>query len=312
MNQSSIMQGCPDLQQLSQGAICDGMALTVLDAHGPEAADFLHKQLTQDVLHLQADEVRYAGYCNNKGRLQAIMLVWRAGPEHIRLLCPAQLAPGLHKRLSMFILRAKVKLSISDLQVLRLCGAGSDGASGIAPLRHAQAHNLCVLRLPDSCGIARHLWLAPRESTLPASLPQQPAAGGDWLDVRSGMAWITEATFEAFVPQMVNLEVLGGVNFKKGCYPGQEVVARSQYLGKLKRRMFLAHSALDALPAGVEVFGAEDPEQACGQLVLSAPAPEGGVDCLIELKTAFSGDQLSAGGAALRLLELPYQIPVQE
>jgi folate-binding protein YgfZ len=114
---------------------------------------------------------------------------------------------------------------------------------------------------------------------------------------------------EAFVPQMLNYESVGGVNFKKGCYPGQEVVARSQFRGTLKRRAFLAHSQAE-LAAGQEVFQAADPEQPAGLVAEAARAPDGGFDAIVSLQVAAAdaGDLhvLRADGPALRLLPLPY------
>ncbi len=283
---------------------------SVLEASGADAADFLHKQLTQDVLHLGAQEVRFAGYCNNKGRMQASMLLWRHDADCVRLLLPAEIAPGFAKRLGMFILRSKVKLSITTLQVVASCGA-LDGLT-LAPLQHGSAHGFSVLRLPDSMGLLRHLWLLPQEAVFPLELPAAPPPYSNaWLDVRAGLPWVTTATYEAFVPQMINFEAIGGVNFKKGCYPGQEVVARSQYLGKLKRRMLLAHVDGE-IAAGMEVFSPNDPEQACGSVVQAAAAPGGGMDCLLELKLAFAEDALQVAGHALQMLPLPYPLPQQD
>jgi folate-binding protein YgfZ len=111
---------------------------------------------------------------------------------------------------------------------------------------------------------------------------------------------------EAFVPQMLNYESVGGVNFKKGCYPGQEVVARSQFRGTLKRRAFVAHAAGD-VAAGTEVFAA-DPEQPCGTVAQAAPAPGGGVDAIVSIQLSAAQEPLQAGGAALELLPLPYAL----
>jgi folate-binding protein YgfZ len=135
----------------------------------------------------------------------------------------------------------------------------------------------------------------------------------DWLDIRAGIPFVQPATLEAFVPQMLNFEIIDGVNFKKGCYPGQEVVARMHYLGKPKRRMYLAHVEGDAAQAGNELFSAELEGQACGTVVNAAPAPGGGYDLLAVVQSA-SHDSLpvhlgSLSSARLQFQPLPYALP---
>jgi folate-binding protein YgfZ len=131
-----------------------------------------------------------------------------------------------------------------------------------------------------------------------------------WSEVQSGVATLAAPLVEAFVPQMLNYESVGGVNFKKGCYPGQEVVARSQFRGTLKRRAFIAHAPADVV-AGAEVFAASDLEQPCGTVVQVAPAPGGGVDAIVSLQIAAAQEALqvgAAGGVPLTLAPLPYPL----
>jgi hypothetical protein len=164
-----------------------------------------------------------------------------------------------------------------------------------------------VIRLPAVEGISRFLWAGSDAPPLPA----MPAAAWQWLEVLSGIARVVAATADQFVPQMLNLELLGGVNFKKGCYPGQEVVARSQYRGTLKRRTYLVGSDA-ALSPGMEVFHSEDPGQPAGLVVLAASLPGGPHAALAELKMAsLLGGTLQAGSAAGPLLTpaaLPYAL----
>ena len=134
-----------------------------------------------------------------------------------------------------------------------------------------------------------------------------------WGEVRSGIATVTQPIFEAFVPQMLNYESVGGVNFKKGCYPGQEVVARSQFRGTLKRRAYLAHAETDIeLKAGDELFAAEDASQPCGLVVQAAPAPEGGFDAIVSMQiSAFEAGgvrALGGDGPLLSLQPAPYPL----
>jgi folate-binding protein YgfZ len=163
-------------------------------------------------------------------------------------------------------------------------------------------------RLPAADGVPRALRLgAPPAPAMPALAPEV----WRWLEVRSGVPRIVAATADRFVPQMINFELLDGVNFKKGCYPGQEVVARSQYRGTLKRRTYLVDSPA-ALAAGTEVFHSEDPGQPAGAVVLAASLPEGAHTALVELKIAATeSGSLHAGapdGPALQLAALPYTL----
>jgi len=166
-----------------------------------------------------------------------------------------------------------------------------------------------VLRLPGVDGLSRCLWAGPEVPPLP--LPLLDADVWRWLEVRSGVPRVQAATADQFVPQMLNLELLGGVNFKKGCYPGQEVVARSQFRGTLKRRTYLMDS--DApLAAGAEAFHSEDPDQPAGMVVLGASLPGGANSALVELKmAALAKGTLHAGSAAgprLTPAALPYTL----
>jgi folate-binding protein YgfZ len=174
-----------------------------------------------------------------------------------------------------------------------------------------------VIRLADAFGVPRYLWLTSAESAVAAlpSLSSQLALGGNeaWrlAAIHAGVPQVTLRTQEQFVPQMINFELLGGVNFKKGCYPGQEIVARSQYLGKLKRRTALASVDNAAALAGDEVFAATDPDQPCGMIVNAAANGKGGADVLVEMKLDALGQQVHLGsiaGTPLRFLPMPYPL----
>jgi folate-binding protein YgfZ len=298
----------------------------VITAAGPDAETFLQGQLTQDMRGLGTGPVRaarLAGYCSAKGRLLSSFIAWRLDEDVIALACSADLLPQTLKRLSMFVLRARCKLAdaTGELAVHGLVGPSAlrvlQGPADEACLRDAWTCTVregrSTLRLPDAVGVARALQVATRRAAMP-SAPSLPHTHWDWLEVRSGVARITAATAEAFVPQMVNLELTGGVNFQKGCYPGQEVVARSQYRGTLKRRMFLARCDGPAPPPGCDVFHSGDADQPAGKVVLSAPAPHGGASALLELKTSLAEapGALVAAGTALHLDDaLPYRLPAE-
>lgn len=286
----------------------------VIRAAGDDARSFLHGQLTQDVLHLAPGQARLAGYCSPKGRLLASFVVWSRGPAEVLLACSADLLAPTLKRLSMFVLRAKCKLSdaTAELPLYGLAGAAAATALGTnAPAvvwGHASSADADVVRLPDAAGVPRFLFAGAGAPTLP------PLADDAWrwLEVQSGVPRIVAATVEQFVPQMVNLELVGGVNFQKGCYPGQEIVARSQYRGTLKRRAFLFETDGAAAP-GQELFAAEDPSQPAGLVAAAAPTPGGRFAVLAETKLAYAQAPLHLGapdGPRLVPSPLPYALPV--
>jgi tRNA-modifying protein YgfZ len=292
----------------------------LIRAQGPDAASFLHGQLTQDTNSLRQGSARLAGYCSPKGRLLASFIVWRGDADTFYLACSADLLAPTLKRLSMFVLRAKCKLTdaTADLPLYGL--AGGDAAAWLgdaAPAATWASASLGagqVTRLPDVDGTARWLLAQPADAPAPA-LPALPADAWAALEVRSGVVRITAATVEQFVPQMVNLELVGGVNFQKGCYPGQEIVARSQYRGTLKRRSLVFDSAAP-LAAGQEVFHSDDPAQPAGLVALAAARPDGGSSALVEIKlSALEAGSLHAGAADGPLLQrrtLPYAIPADQ
>jgi folate-binding protein YgfZ len=285
----------------------------VIRAHGADAAAFLHSQLTQDIEGLGAEEARLAGYCSPKGRLLASFVVWRPAPDEVLLACSADLLAATLKRLSMFVLRAKCKLSDASAD-RALYGVVGDALPLPDAAGAVQADaDRTLIRLPDVEGQARALLVQPADAAVP-DLPSIELASWNWLEVRSGVARIVAPTVEQFVPQMVNLEVVGGVNFKKGCYPGQEIVARSQYRGTVKRRAMLFDSEAE-LQAGQEVFHSDDPGQPAGLVANAARGPDGTSSALVEVKlAALAGGSWHAGSADGPLLHqrpLPYPLPTE-
>jgi folate-binding protein YgfZ len=315
---------------LSRGAFMPLPQFGVIDTKGDDAASFLHSQLTNDTQHLDAATARLAGYCSAKGRLLASFLMWCAG-DSIRMLVSKDVQAAVQKRLSMFVLRAKAKLSDATDDTLAIGFAGDVRAalSGVFDAIPDGVHVKVdgpagsLVRVPDSAGRLRYVWVGPiaeveaRLPALEAKLARVSPAVWDWLDIRAGEPRITQGVAEQFVPQMVNFDVLGGVNFRKGCYPGQEVVARSQYRGTIKRRMALANVAgeTESVVPGAELFHSDDPGQPCGMLVNTAAAPDGGVDALVEIKLAALENGTvhlgSADGPALAFLPLPYALPAE-
>ncbi len=289
----------------------------VIRAQGEEARKFLHGQLTQDVEHLQPGTARLAGYCSAKGRLLATFVMWSPSADEVLLACSADLLPAVLKRLSMFVLRAKCKLvdASAELAVWGLAGPLPGAEWPAAAWQVALPAAGSWIRLPDALAadgssVARCLGVGTAAPLVPAL----DAATWAGLEVQSGIARVVAATAEQFVPQMINLELVGGVNFQKGCYPGQEVVARSQYRGTLKRRAFVVEAAADLSP-GQEVFHSADAEQPAGMVVLAGRAPGGTPVGLVELKIAALGSGTlhagSAGGPLLTPATLPYAFPAE-
>jgi folate-binding protein YgfZ len=273
--------------------------LGVIAVQGEDAASFLQGQLTQDFVLLSPSQARLAAYCSAKGRMLA-SFVGLQGPDGQILLVISRdiLAPTL-KRLSMFVLRAKARLRDAGAE-FDLQGVAGSAAQALAPQLHepwssAQIDDAAFVALYPADGQRRLL----RVATAGKSAPEGPVLDDKlwaWSEVRSGIATITAPIVEAFVPQMLNYESVGGVNFKKGCYPGQEVVARSQFRGTLKRRAYLAH-AQGALQAGQEIFHESDTAQPCGTIAQAAAAPGGGWDAIVSMQIALAQrGVLTAGG----------------
>jgi len=283
----------------------------VIRAQGADAAAFLHGQLTQDFLLLGTGEARLAAFCSAKGRMQASFIAWKRSPEEILLVCSRDLLAVTLKRLSMFVLRAKCKLSDAsgDFALFGAVGIAVPAELPNTTWARAESGVQSWIRLPEA-GVARALLCVSAsdadgiETTLAPALWQ-------WLEVRSGVPMLSAPVVEEFVPQMLNYESVGGVNFKKGCYPGQEVVARSQYRGALKRRGQIFH-AQEPVSVGQEVFHASDAQQPCGMVAAAAPHPVQGWDAIVSLQTsALDGQTLTVGspaGPRLELLPLPYEL----
>jgi folate-binding protein YgfZ len=235
------------------------------------------------------------------------------------------LLPAIQKRLTMFVLRAKVKLedTSESRPILGLSGkAAASALRELFPALPQQAHQVVrdadhgtlialpgerfqLIAAPDS---AQRLWDQLAAALTPAGTPCW-----EWLEIRNGIPLITAATQEQFVPQMANMELIGAVNFQKGCYPGQEIIARTQYLGQLKRRMVLAHVPGETSPqAGDPLFSGDPDAQASGMVVNAQAAPDGGYDLLAVVQTASIAEAAlhfgSAAGPALSIQALPYAL----
>ncbi|MGE0333389.1 MAG: folate-binding protein YgfZ [Ramlibacter sp.] len=283
--------------------------LGVIRVQGEEAAKFLQGQLTQDFALLGDAQARLAAFCSPKGRMQASFIGLRRAPDDILLVCSLDILAPVLKRLSMFVLRAKAKLTdaTADFSLLGLAGASCPAIGTQVPWERMDDGAASLVALYPAAGQALALWVAPAGH--PA--PPDPVLNLDswlWGEVLSGIVTITAPIVDAFVPQMLNYESVGGVNFRKGCYPGQEVVARSQFRGTLKRRAFVVHAGAP-LAAGQDVFHESDATQPCGRVAQAAQSPQGGFNAIVSMQlSAADGGRLWAGdaGNTLALQPLPY------
>jgi folate-binding protein YgfZ len=298
---------------LSLNGIAPLPHLGVIRVEGEDAAKFLHGQLTQDFALLDLQHARLAAFLSPKGRMQASFVGFKRSTTEVLLVCSRDLLAPTLKRLSMFVMRAKAKLTdaSADYALFGLIGNAIESIAGSVQPAWTKADSgaASIVHLYPALGQPRALWVAPATEPAPAGTTLDTALW-QWSEVQSGVATLTAPVVDAFVPQMLNYESVGGVNFKKGCYPGQEVVARSQFRGTLKRRAYIAHA--DApMAAGAEIFAASDLEQPCGTVVQVAPAPGGGVDALVSLQIAATQEALQVGaadGVPITLCPLPYPL----
>ncbi len=293
--------------------------LGLIRVAGADAVEYLHNLTSNDVKKLPADKAEHNSLNSAKGRMVASLLTWR-DDGGLMALISRDLQGPVQKKLAMYILRSKVKLTdaTDEMPLLGLSGAQAPalleaiGASlpqgdldltrfaGGSVIRLSAQRFLLVLTAAATPGI----W-----QTLSTKAQVVGSLAWRWLDIQAGLPRISLPTQEHFVPQMVNFDALGGLSFTKGCYPGQEVVARTRYLGKIKRRMFLAHA--DTCPApGSAIYAPSTAEQSCGNVVDATPSPEGGFDLLavIQIPCVEAGPvHLGAlDGPSLQIRPLPY------
>lgn len=316
-----------ELRMVATGdVIADLSHVGLIAAYGEDAATFLQGQFTADVRQVDEQHSQLSAYCSPKGRmLVSFRLFMRDGAYYLALPRP-QLEATL-KRLRMFVLRAKVTLEDASDSLLRIGFSGPKAQDqlsdylGTAPSEVdavVQAQGLTVIRIPGphprfevhgELEAMKKLWTV-------LDVRGAPVGRGPWelLDIRAAVPVIHESTSDAFVPQMTNLQLLGGVNFKKGCYTGQEVVARMQYLGKLKRRMYRARvDAAHCPQPGDALYAPDSKGQSAGKVVTAQRSPDGGFELLAVVEIA----SLDAGpvhlgndtGPVLEFLDLPYEFP---
>jgi hypothetical protein len=302
--------------------LCDLSQFGILKISGEDAQSFLQNMVSSDVREVSPQQAQISSLNTSKGRMLATFLIWQRDSDYY-LQLPRDLCAATHKRLSMYILRSKVKIENASDTVISL-GLSGEGATSLLRQHFGSVPSKrFVVEQHDSANVIQ---VDPERYQINTTHHHAPAlwqniisharavgsSSWDWLNIRSGIPVILATTQEQFVPQMANLELIGGVNFKKGCYPGQEIVARMQYLGKSKRRMYLAH-VKSMTQAGEQLFSAEVEGQICGMVCNASPAPGGGYDLLTVIQINSHDTQSvhigSLEGEALQFLPLPYEIP---
>lgn len=297
--------------------------LGTIQFSGEDCETFLQGQLTCDVREATQSHAQLGGYCTPKGRMLATFLIWR-NEAGICLQLPSELKAAVQKRLSMYVLRSKVGIGDMSDATVRLGISGPGAAEAITALDKTVPQHDFEVAQTSTATVIRHgarrfeiIISAAAAPTVWETLCKyaQPVGTGrwEWLNIRAGIPMVTIGTQEQFVPQMANMELIGAVSFKKGCYTGQEIVARSQYLGKVKRRMYLVNIQSDVLPqAGDELFGQGAAEQSGGMIVNAQPSPAGGYDALaVILNTSMEAGDVrwkAADGPVANVLALPYEV----
>ena len=278
----------------------------LLHIHGDDATTFLQGQFSCDVAAIAAGGVTLGSYSNAKGRMQATFILAGVDGQYY-LLLRKDIAESFCRRLSMFVLRAKVKIdAVTERNALWL---QQDAQAAQPALIDVSEHGL---QLSIGHGLMLRLVSQPQAMLWQQGLQAVGSMAADYLFIRAGLGWVSQATFEEFVPQMLNLELLGGISFKKGCYPGQEIVARTQYLGKVKRRLYRANVRGASVKEGAPIITAATGDQVIGRVVLAAEMADGSVACLLVLQhTAWEGQPVLQDNpdAVIEKQPLPYNLP---
>ena len=306
----------------TNGVLCTLDHLGCIRASGPDVQTFLQGQFSNDIRQLQNTHGQISAYCNPKGRMLAQFLVLPDAEEFLLLIPRSILEPTL-KRLRMFVLRSQVTLTDASDEIVCLGLAGMAITSKLGDSLNlpaddyqlSRSDSALICQLPAPC--PRYLMVSKFEqatalwTNLSAQLMATDQDVWHWLDIQAGLPSIWPQTVEEFVPQMVNLDLIDGVNFKKGCYPGQEIVARMHYLGKPKRRMY--HLVLDQaeppLP-GTDIYVAGGDGQSAGKIVLAMSGQQG-TECLAVLQIDKVHAELrlvSGDGPKLTMAKLPYSL----
>lgn len=306
----------------ASAVFCDLSPLSILAIRGTDAEAFLQGQLSNDVKRLRPELWQATTYNSPKGRVLSNFLLW-AGDDGYRALVPQDVAESLRKRLTMYVLRSKVAIAdVSSLHaryglagprahaILTATLGAAPEATGLIQAGEAQVLGLVADRFVVITPLSGAASLV---ESFQAAAVTAGFALWQWLAVRAGEPTISAATQDQFVLQATNLDLLHGVSFEKGCYTGQEIIARTQYLGRLKERLFGWHLEAGPVEPGARLYSPVFGEQACGTVVNSAAAPDGGTDFLavVQMAAVAAGDVRLGGlqGPLLAPLTLPYALP---
>jgi len=305
--------------------LCDLGQFGILKVSGEDAQNFLQNLFSNDIKAVTPQLAQLSSFNSAKGRVIATFLIWQNGADYFLHLPQSLLAP-IQKKLSMYVLRAKVKVEDVSLQQVCIGISGKQAATllqanigelpqtALGMQAHSQASIMRVgaerFQINTTPEHAETLW-----QKLSAEARPVGSSCWDWLNIRAGVPVVLPATQEQFVLLMLNMDIIGAVSFKKGCYPGQEIVARVHHLGKLKQRSYLAHIDTELAPQANDPLYSEDyAGQSSGSILNAAPAPQGGYDVLATLhistvQASHSVHWNSTDGATLDFQDLPYPFP---
>ncbi|WP_457674315.1 CAF17-like 4Fe-4S cluster assembly/insertion protein YgfZ [Thiolapillus sp.] len=318
--QQTAMDEHPDQEDC---VLCALASRGLIRVSGEDARDFLQGQLTNDINAVTAEQAQLSAWCNPKGRMLALFLVFMHDGD-LYLQLPRERLDAVLKRLRMFVLRARVVLEdvSDDLVIAGAAGACLEETITRLPgkdLGAVTSDDLTLIRLPGEQPRIQVVGTADAVNAFRQRMANRAAtASEDWWtlqNIRAGLPEVLDATAEAFIPQMVNLDVLEGISFTKGCYTGQEVVARMKYLGQLKRRMYLARATGNSpMSPGDSLWSPHSQSaQGAGKVVLAARLPDGSQEALAvaEISVAGAGGiRLHDGqGPEITLDAPPYEIP---
>ncbi|HEY3177431.1 MAG TPA: folate-binding protein [Casimicrobiaceae bacterium] len=313
--------------------VCDVPELAAVRIDGADAREFLQNQLSSDVYALDSGGGQWSSYNSSKGRMLASLRLWRdpasRSGDGFGAVIASDLAASTVKRLSMFVLRAKVRIS-DQSTTHAVVGVGGPRAADIIATAFgiSPSHDGATAIVDNGVTL---IGLGDGRFVIVAEVARAAALRGDiakiayaadegvwrWLSINAGVPLVTAPTSDQFVPQMLNWDALGGVSFQKGCYPGQEIVARMRYLGRLKERLYAFHVAPDREPQpGMRLYGSAFGATPCGTVINAAPAPDAGCALLAVVQMgAVETDALTLGaedGPPLTRVALPYPVPERE
>ncbi len=310
-----------EIQATQSGSvICDLSHLGLLQIQGEDAITFLQGQVTNDVKQLNGHLAHYTAYCSPKGRMLALFLAF-AHHDHLHLQLPKELVASIAKRLKMYVMRSKVEITDVSESIIKIGISGQNAAELLKPhfsivpktdYQLVSLENGAVLKLPGTLpryeiftdiNSAKLIWNDLCLDTVKVGAPCW-----DWLEIQAGIPEVSLNTQEQFVPQMLNLDLLDAINFKKGCYTGQEIVARTHYLGTVKRRTYLAQINTKVQPkAGDDVLN--DTGEVVGKVVRSAITSMDRYDLLVEIRLeSVESGKVFVEGNALAIKPLPYAV----